>query len=257
MDVDSDPPNATSQHQQPQSSILPRKPTPQNSTAVSSTSHSPKPSRTKESAPLPSTGSGLLSGSVFGSGLESASNNAPSSDKNAAPTVVLNITLSGQNQYVNFARLAEERYGFNALHPRLAAQKERLARVAAAGAALENAHKLGHPGGAGDEDGKSVDLSNDEADDSNVEMGGTGSAANVDTDQASAAHPPVKQRRKRIMKEDMYDVDDDFVDDTEMAWEEQAAVSKDGFFVYSGLLVPEGEEAKIERYVFVASPSSF
>ena len=52
-----------------------------------------------------------------------------------------------------------------------------------------------------------------------------------------------------MMKEDMYDKDDDFVDDTELAWEEQAAVSKDGFFVYSGLLVPEGEEAKVERYV--------
>ena len=42
---------------------------------------------------------------------------------------------------------------------------------------------------------------------------------------------------------------DDFIDDTELAWEEQAAVAKDGFFVYSGPLVVEGEKPNIERYV--------
>ncbi|EAU31081.1 predicted protein [Aspergillus terreus NIH2624] len=31
------------------------------------------------------------------------------------------------------------------------------------------------------------------------------------------------------------------------AWQEQAAASKDGFFVYSGPLVPEGEKVQVER----------
>ena len=58
-----------------------------------------------------------------------------------------------------------------------------------------------------------------------------------------------KAPKKRLMKEDYYDKDDPFVDDTELAWEEQAAASKDGFFVYSGPLVPDGEKAVVERYV--------
>jgi hypothetical protein len=54
---------------------------------------------------------------------------------------------------------------------------------------------------------------------------------------------PKKRRRRKV--ED-YDKEDDFIDDTELAWEEGAAVAKDGFFVYSGPLVPEGEKAQIE-----------
>ena len=158
------------------------------------------------------------------------------------------MPLTGDNQYVNFTRLAEERYGFNALHPRLAAQRERLARVAAAGAALESANKLGGNSGSGDE--MSVDLSDAEADNSNVEMGGVNDGERIpksgeETGEANV----VKKPKKRTMKEDMYDKEDDFIDDTEMIWEEQAAASKDGFFVYSGPLVPPGQEPQVERYV--------
>ncbi|KAL8632022.1 hypothetical protein Q9189_002287 [Teloschistes chrysophthalmus] len=197
----------------------------------SSANHSPKPSGRKEAAipPLP-PGNGLLSSAMLGVGYDS---NDPG---RTAPTVVLHVPLNGDtNKYINFARLAEEQYGFDALHPRLAAQRERLARVAAAGAALENAHKTGS-GRSADE--MSVDHSDGEADadNSNVEMGGV-----------EAEGSEVKTRRKRTMKEDMYDKDDPFVDDSEMAFEEQAAATKDGFFVYSGLLVPEGEKAVVER----------
>lgn len=133
------------------------------------------------------------------------------------------------NKYINFARLAEERYGFNALHPRLAAQRERLARIAAAGAALEKGS------GSGSADEMSVDLSEGE---SNVEMGG------MEGGSAAEGKKPVKKKQKA----DQYDKDDPFVDDSELLWEEQAAASKDGFFVYSGPLVPEGEKPTIERY---------
>jgi len=155
---------------------------------------------------------------------------------------------------VNFTRLAEERYGFNALHPRLAAQRERLAKVAAAGAALENANKSG--GNSGSADDISVDLSDGDADNSNVEMGGLNDGERIlgirsgeETGEAGAA----KKSRKRMTKEDMYDKEDDFIDDAEELWLEQAATSKDGFFVYSGPLIPPGEEPTVERCVHYPS----
>ncbi|KAI7156689.1 hypothetical protein KC316_g16566, partial [Hortaea werneckii] len=56
--------------------------------------------------------------------------------------------------------------------------------------------------------------------------------------------------RKKVEE---YDKEDDFIDDTELAWQEQAAVSKDGFFVYSGPLIPEGQTANVES---AAQPTS-
>ncbi|PFH56986.1 hypothetical protein XA68_15665 [Ophiocordyceps unilateralis] len=141
------------------------------------------------------------------------------------PTIVLNVPLKiGEtNKYVNFMRMAEERYGWDALHPRLAANRERKARIAAAAASLE---KVDSSRESGDE--MSVDLSDAEA--SNQENGGT-----------SGPDAQAKPKKKRNFKEDQYDVDDDFVDDSELLWEAQAAASRDGFFVYSGPLVPEVE----------------
>lgn len=140
------------------------------------------------------------------------------------------------NKYVNFSRLAEEQYGWDALHPRLAAQRDRLARVAAAGAALERTGSK--------ESGDEMSLDSDAEEGSNVEMGGM-SDGRTGTD--SGKKVPI---RKRKMKEDEYDKDDGFVDDTELLWEEQAAAANDGFFVYSGPLVPEGEKPHLEsRYV--------
>ncbi|KAM4057942.1 HPC2 and ubinuclein domain-containing protein [Hirsutella rhossiliensis] len=142
-----------------------------------------------------------------------------------APTIILKIPIKNgeTNKYVNFTRLAEERYGWDALHPRLAANRDRKARIAAAAASLE---KVDSGRESGDE--MSVDLSDGEA--SNPENGGT-----------SGPDAQAKPKKKRNFKEDQYDVDDDFVDDSEMLWEAQAAASRDGFFVYSGPLVPEVE----------------
>jgi len=153
-------------------------------------------------------------------------------EETAAPSIVLHIPLNGEsNKYVNFMRMAEETYGWDALHPRLAANRERKARIAAASAALEK-EKNGSGRETGDEE---EDLQSDN-DGSNVEMGGVGA-----TNGASGpdAPPAKKARKKRNFKEDEYDKEDDFVDDSELLWEEQAAASKDGFFVYSGPLIPE------------------
>ncbi|KAH8886493.1 HPC2-domain-containing protein [Thozetella sp. PMI_491] len=142
-------------------------------------------------------------------------------------SIVLHISLNGEtNKYVNFMRMAEEHYGWDALHPRLAANRDRKARIAAASAALEK-------NGSGRESG----------DDINVEMGGMGNGAGVTSGADGAPAKPA--RKKRNWREDEYDKDDDFVDDSEMLWEEQAAASRDGFFVYSGPLIPEVEKPAV------------
>ncbi|KAK7546691.1 hypothetical protein IWX49DRAFT_420892 [Phyllosticta citricarpa] len=180
----------------------------------------PKASKQKEAPPLPS-GSGLLAGMPLGG--------APSNKPNEEGTNIwLTFPLKGQNNVtINFAREVEKKYGFAALHPRVAAAKERRRQMAAATAALEK----GSAGGSADD--MSVDLSENE---SNVEMGGAEEDLTLDGKK--------RQRKKKV--ED-YDKDDDFIDDTELAWEQSALMAKDGFFVYSGPLLNEGEKPTIER----------
>ncbi|KAK3321620.1 hypothetical protein B0H66DRAFT_176418 [Apodospora peruviana] len=161
---------------------------------------------------------------------------SPGEEMNA-PSIVLHIPLNGEtNKYVNFMRMAEEQYGWDALHPRLAANRDRKARIAAATAALE---KTGS--GAGSADEMDEDLQSD-GEQSNVEMGGVPNGAGGGGTSGPDGPPAKKTRKKRNFKEDEYDKDDDFVDDSELLWEEQAAASRDGFFVYSGPLVPEEEK---------------
>jgi hypothetical protein len=205
---------------------------------------SPKPSRAKEQPPPP--GSGLLSASLFGgdSGTDATQKDAK------GPNIVLRIDLKDpNNRVINFARLAEEKYGFAALYPRQAAQKERLARVAAAGAALERSASGSKFGGtsageSGDED-LSVDIDRDSDNDGDVHMSGINGQENINSGTDA---PELKKKRKKKVEE--YDQDDPFVDDSELLWEAQAAASKDGFFVYCGPLVPEGEKPAVERFGF-------
>lgn len=189
------------------------------------------------------TGSGLLSANLFGGelGLVDKSEGATT-----GPNIVLHINLNEEkNKVINFARLAEEKYGFAALYPRQAAQRERLARVAAAGAALERSgsgSKVNSAGESGDDDG-SVDIDRDSEGDGDVAMGGlNGTGAG---NSGTEGEPKKVKRRKKVEE---YDLDDDFVDDSEQVWEAQAATSKEGFFVYCGPLVAEGEKPTIERY---------
>ncbi|EXJ89746.1 hypothetical protein A1O3_02813 [Capronia epimyces CBS 606.96] len=206
---------------------------------------SPKPARAKEQPPPPPPGSGLLSASLFGG---DSSNDGAQKASGKGPTIVLHIDLKDpNNRVINFARMAEEKYGFAALYPRQAAQKERLAKVAAAGAALERSASGSKFGGtsAGDsgDDDLSVDIERDSDNDGDVAMSGINGgqeAANSGTDA-----PGSKRRRKRKVEE--YNQDDPFIDDSELLWEAQAAASKDGFFVYCGPLVPEGEKPAVER----------
>jgi HPC2 and ubinuclein domain len=230
------------------SSLKAEKPTQKGSSGTPSNAPSPKPVRAKEQPPPLPQGSGLLSSALFGNAPAGAATTAEQ-----APSIMVHVKLkNNDNNIINFAQLAEEKYGFAALHPRLAAQKERLARVAAAGAALEksaNGSRLGgtSAGESGDDD-LSVDIDRDsdnEGDMATTGVNGGGTGANSGTD----ATGPTKKQNRRRKKMEEYDQDDPFVDDSELAWEAQAAAVKDGFFVYCGPLVAEGEKPAMERYV--------
>lgn len=210
-------------------------------TAPSSKASSPKPARAAKEAPQLPQGSGLIQNALFGVG----GDDAKSADTRSTPNIVVHIPLNKGNHIVNFAQLAEEQYGFAALHPRLAAHKERLARVAAAGAALEKNDKAlkGISAGESADEDLSLDNDRDSDVDGDITMGGAGNGANGAPSEASEGK---KKRRKKVEE---YDRDDPFVDDTELAWQEQAAASKDGFFVFSGPLVSEGEKVQVERFV--------
>ncbi|KAK3319939.1 hypothetical protein B0T19DRAFT_361828 [Cercophora scortea] len=195
---------------------------------ASSNSSSPRISSLKDALPPLPSGSER---SILDFGKAS-----PGEEMNA-PSIVLHIPLvTGEtNKYVNFMRMAEDRYGWDALHPRQAANRERKARIAAASAALEKTDS-----GRDSTNEMEEDLQSD-ADNSNIEMGGTANGVAGATSGPDGA-PAKKPRKKRNFKEDEYDKADDFVDDSELLWEEQAAASRDGFFVYSGPLIPEVEK---------------
>lgn len=219
MDIDSEPSKTVS---------IPMTKTLSTNSGTPSHSNAPtppaKPARQKEAPPPLPTGSGLLSGTAFGP-VASSSDGQEAQGTN----IFLTFDLKGKdNITINFAQEVERKYGFAALHPRIAARRERQRQVAAAGNALERA------AGAASNDEMSVDLSENE---SNVEMGGM-------DDETSARENGNKKRRKR--KQEDYDKEDDFIDDTELAWEQQALMAKDGFFVYSGPLVTE-EKPAVER----------
>jgi hypothetical protein len=174
---------------------------------------------------------GLLSAGILGGPTDEPSQE---SDR---PTIIIDVPMRGQtNQYVNFARLAEQKYGWNALHPRASAHKDRMAKIAAAGAALE---KGSATGGSGDE--MNIDGSDSDTAPENNIPSGSGAEA--------SGQAGTERKRRRRKKGDEYDKEDPFVDDSELVWENEAAASKDGFFVFNGPLVPKGEQANVERYI--------
>jgi hypothetical protein len=207
----------------------------------SSTNPTPPPKqRNKEPAPPPPPlpkGSGLLSGTPFGisaAGANGATGTAPERGTN----IWISFALKGkENVTINFSHEVETKYGLGALNPRLAARRERQRQMALAGAELERQQRGGGGSTAGEDD-MSVDMSEGEGgSDTDVVM----------KDAAEASKEPETKKRKR--KAEDYDRNDDFIDDAELLLEEQALMSKDGFFVYSGPLIEEGEKPAVERCV--------
>ena len=223
MEIDSDPRTS-----------VPMKKT--DSTSAGTPSNAPTPPvkpRQKEAPPPLPTGSGLLSGTPFG---PIAGTNGNGSTDPTGVNIWLTFPLKGrENVTINFAQEVEKKYGFAALHPRIAARRERQRQITSMGAALERAAGL-----TGSADDMSVDLSDNDSNGGNTGLDEEGSAAG-------------KTKKPRKRKQEDYDKEDDFIDDTELAWEQQALMAKDGFFVYSGPLITE-EKPAVERYVFSLDP---
>ncbi|TKA62301.1 hypothetical protein B0A55_11880 [Friedmanniomyces simplex] len=200
---------------------------------TSSSGPTPKPARPTPPPAPKGTGSGLLSSSNLFGGPSTGE-----STERRGVNIDLHIPLNpaGGNT-VNIAYEIAKKYGRDAINPRAAAHREELLRIAAAANKIEGISA----------DDMSVDLMSDMGDDSNVEMGGMDDekSGTGGTNGNGNGKPPIRRRRKV----EEYDKEDDFIDDTELAWQEQAAVAKDGFFVYSGPLIPPGETANVESAV--------
>lgn len=195
------------------------------SSKSSSAAPTPKPPPARSSPPAPKgTGSGLLSSSdLFGG----PSTNGTAERRGVNIDIHIPLRPDGGN-HINIAQEIIKKYGRDAVNPRAAAHRERLLQVMAAANKIDRASA----------DDMSVDLMSDPDADSNVD------ATGPDEDR-SAAHDTDKPRKRRKKAEE-YDFDDEFIDDTELAWQQQAAVAQDGFFVYSGPLIPEGEAARAD-----------
>ncbi|KAK3059395.1 hypothetical protein LTS18_010973, partial [Coniosporium uncinatum] len=129
-------------------------------TTTGSAAHTPPPKPRKQEAPAPMpTGSGLLSALSL-NGPTSAPADA---SKGEGVNIWLTFPVKGQtNVTINYAREVERKYGFAALHPRIAAKNERRRQMAAAAAALEKS--------AGKESGDEMSLDHSEPD-TDAEMG--------------------------------------------------------------------------------------
>lgn len=186
---------------------------------------SPKAPKAKDVAPPPLPGSGPppLTNADFGRPTIRERKYEEVPNECIVIDVPMNQNSDG-GSYINFIKEVENKYGFDVAHPRVAEHRRRMKEIAAAGAALES--------GPGSADEMNLDVSEGESD---AEMGGQGDGSN-------------SEGKKRTRKtNERYDLDDDFIDDSEMVWQEQALASKDGYFVWSGPLIQEGDKPTIER----------
>jgi hypothetical protein len=136
---------------------------------------------------------------------------------NIEPIIVIDVPLStptqepGSAQVVfNVLKMAEDKYGWKNIHP--------------------NASKF------------SNDLMNDDDIDDDDLMEDEDDEPEEPKEPTQPTNP-----QKGKPKIGQYDVEDPFIDDTELVWEEQRASTKDGFFVFYGPLVEEGKNARIEK----------
>ncbi|KAI7203525.1 hypothetical protein KC365_g18223, partial [Hortaea werneckii] len=237
--------------QGPTKSLQPAQPDPSKLATSKSSSSGPTPKPTRPTPPPApkGTGSGLLSGHDLFGGTTSSKDKADGNPRGVNIDIRIPLNPMGGNT-INIAQEIAKKYGRDAINPRAAAHREQLLKVQAAANRLEGAE------GSALDDTMSVDISDGAGgagdDGSNLEMGGMGGAGG---EEAGSDNNKPKQRQRRKKVEE-YDKEDDFIDDTELAWQEQAAVSKDGFFVYSGPLIPEGQAANIESSSAAHQPTS-
>jgi hypothetical protein len=192
----------------------------------------PPPTPPPKQVIRPSSGSGAI---TISSSTVSSSKSTPTSAPPVIPikqpkSIRLHVPLNGStNVYINFASLAEKTYG-----PEIFNSKRLLGPQGFASSFLNHDRILDT---GSDSEAEDDDATSDKND--NTEPGG-------ETD--GAVKKTAVKRRRRQNVADKYDVEDPFIDDSEALMEQVAAASKDGFFVYSGPLIAEGERAKIDKY---------
>lgn len=196
----------------------------------------PRPSKQTPSTPAPkqvvppSSGSAVtISSSTVSSTKSTPISTVPVLPVKQPKSIRLHVPLNGSsNVYINFASLAEKTYG-----PEIFNSKRLLGPQGFASSFLNHDRIL--------DTGSDSEAEDDDASDKGEDVSA------VDTDGAAGKKKPVKRRRRQAGA-DKYDVEDPFIDDSEALMEQVAAASKDGFFVYSGPLIAEGERAKIDKY---------
>lgn len=138
------------------------------------------------------------------------------------PVIVLDIPLldpkdpkPGQAEVVvHVMKMAEEKYGWNAMHPNSKSAIDLLDEM------LED-----------EDDGEEDEEEEPAAIDDKAAVG-------------KKKDEPTKEKKKKKepkvnRKVGKYDCDDPFIDDTELQWEEEITTTKEGFFVYWGPLVDD------------------
>ena len=95
----------------------------------------------------------------------------------------------------------------------------------------------------GDDIAMADDDDDDDEDDEDDDDPSASGAAGASPSKSKKKSNPMKGK-SRVGK---YDIEDPFIDDSELLWEEQRAATKDGFFVYFGPLIQKGQYATFER----------
>lgn len=125
-------------------------------------------------------------------------------------SIVLDIPFEN-NTVVDFNHLAEEKYGYETIHPQIVVADDLLV----------------------DDDAEDGDDNNDDEEEELPREPVVPGNTQNPTQSAQNKKP------KRMIGK--YDLNDPFIDDAEMEWESQAAATRDGFFVYSGVIERERE----------------
>lgn len=133
-------------------------------------------------------------------------------------SIVLDVPFES-NSVVDFNHLAEEKYGYETIHPNIVIADDLLVDD--------------------DADVEDGDDNNDEEEEELPKEPAPALNAQNPTQSAQTKKP------KRMIGK--YDLNDPFIDDAEMEWESQAAATRDGFFVYSGVIERERESTPPEK----------
>ncbi|QLL34995.1 hypothetical protein HG536_0H03710 [Torulaspora globosa] len=159
------------------------------------------------------------------------------------PTIVLDVPLysSKTNEYLdengqvsfNFYKLVHDKFHATQSESNITDVKVAKRNL------LTQLNTTNTVGNAEDEEGEDLVEVDDEGDDDEEDEG---DEEKIMASPKKKSHP---NKGKSLIGK--YDIEDPFIDDSELLWEEQRAATKDGFFVYFGPLIEKGHYGSLER----------